>query len=87
MGIFNLFKKNKTEQEVVDTGVCPNCWGRQEYEGHVIEVARDRQIDINNHDSTATQAFVQDFVTQHISGIRLQNEGAKTVCARCKAEY
>lgn len=27
---------------------CPNRWGRYEYDGEIRQVARDRQIDVNN---------------------------------------
>ena len=85
MSLLDFFKKkDKTE---TPEGVCPNCWGRQEYEGEFIEVAEDRQIDINNHDSTATRAFVQEFVTTHLDGIRLIKDGNSFTCPSCKTGY
>jgi hypothetical protein len=40
-------------------GACPNCWGRYEYDGEIREIARDRQIDVNN--GAERYAFIQDF--------------------------
>lgn len=85
MGLFDFFKKKKKDETPV--GVCPNCWGRQEYEGKYIAMAKDRQIDINNHDSTATKAFIQEFVTTHLDGIRLVKDGNTFVCPSCKMGY
>ena len=51
---------------------CPNCWGRYEYDGEIRQVARDRQIDVNN--GLERYAFIQDFVVTHIDGIRLRND-------------
>ena len=85
MGLFDLFKKQHKEE--IPEGVCPNCWGHQEYEGEYTKMAKDRQIDINNHDSTATKAFVQQFVTTHLDGIRLKKEGNTFKCPSCKTGY
>lgn len=85
MALFDFFKKK--EKTTIPDEICPNCWGRQEYEGKFIEVAKDRQIDISNHDSTATKAFVQEFVTTHLDGIRLIKDGNSFVCPSCKTRY
>ncbi len=84
MGLFDFFKKKK---EALPEGVCPNCWGRQEYEGKYIAMAKDRQIDINNHNATATKAFIQEFITTQLDGIKLIKEGNTFVCPSCKTGY
>lgn len=66
-------------------GLCPNCWGRDEYDGQVRDVAKDRQINVNNHQER--YAFIQQFVVNHVDGIRLKNHGGRTVCDTCKANY
>ena len=85
MSILSWFKKQKKGDEKlpVPDGVCPNCWGRQEYEGVIRDAVRDRQIDINNHNSEATRAFIQNFVVQKIDGIKLQKDGDGFSCPRC----
>ena len=64
-------------------GVCPNCWGRYEYDGEIRQIARDRQIDVNN--GAERYAFIQDFVVTHIEGIRLRNDGRGAICPKCGA--
>jgi hypothetical protein len=63
--------------EEAPEGVCPNCWGLQEFGGEVREIIRDRQVDVNNGE--ARHAFIQDFVVMHIDGIKLKNNA----CPRC----
>ena len=78
-----LFSSKKaSKEELINAGVCPNCWGKQEYDGMYQEKAKDRQIDINNHSSQATQAFVQNFITEHVDGIRLKDENNRLVCTK-----
>jgi len=66
-------------------GVCPNCWGKQEYDGVVRELVEDKQIDVNNH--SANHAFIQDFVVNHVNGIQLKKGNSGLVCSRCHTEY
>jgi hypothetical protein len=42
----------------------------------------DKQIDINNHEEN--HAFIQDFVINHISGIKLRKRRNDLECPRCK---
>ena len=72
---------------LVNNDVCPNCWGKQEYDGQIVEAARDRQIDINNHDKSSTRAFIQEFITKHVVGIKLRKEGNHKVCPMCSGRY
>jgi len=61
----------------VPEGVCPNCWGQQEYDGQIRQVIRDRQVDVSNDE--ARHAFIKDFVVTHIDGITLKNNA----CPAC----
>ena len=58
-------------------GMCANCWGHYEYDGEVRQVARDRQVDVNNQ--RARHAFIRDFVVTHVDGVRLRDTG----CPKC----
>ena len=62
-------------------GACPNCWGHYEYDGEIRQVARDRQIDVNN--GHERYAFIQEFVVKHIDGIRLRDDGNWRVYPKC----
>lgn len=67
--------KNKTPE-----GVCPVCWGYQEYDKKIRTLFYDRQIDINNHKDN--YSFMQDFVKENIDGIKLK-EGETSTCPKC----
>jgi len=73
--------------DLLEVRVCPNCWGKQEWEGKFIDFVQDREKDILNHDRTAQKAFVQQFIEDQVTGIRLKSEGDRLVCPRCKTGY
>ncbi|MFK8005063.1 MAG: hypothetical protein AB8H03_01775 [Saprospiraceae bacterium] len=88
MGLFSFFKKKEdkielTDEGLIEVGVCPNCWGHSEYGGEFVEYVADRQIDIKNKDATAQKAFIQKFVEDRITGIRLINDGENSACPVC----
>ena len=88
MGLFSFFKKKSdkieiTEEGLIEVGVCPNCWGYSEYGGEFIEYVEDHQRDIKDKDSTAQKAFIQKFVEDRITGIRLAKYGKNSVCPVC----
>lgn len=50
---------------------CPNCWGRQEYEGQYCEVRITKKIDLNNveeHLGWITAYVMENFDGVHPSG-------------------
>lgn len=88
MGNFfsQLFKTKKTD--IFDTapdGVCPNCWGDQEYGNVIREKYKDIQIEVNNRESK--HAFIQEFVVTHLDGIKLKSTVHGTECPTCKILY
>ncbi len=88
MGLLSFFKKKSdkieiSEEGLTEVGVCPNCWGHSEYGGQFVEYVEDRQIDIKNKDATAQKAFIQKFVEDRITGIRLINDGENSACPVC----
>ena len=84
--LINFFKKPKAEtQNEVPAGLCPNCWGEQEYDKQIRELYKDKQIDINNHE--ANYAFIQDFMVTHLNGIHLKKGNNGMECPTCKARY
>ena len=64
-----------------ETAADANCWGRFEYDGEIRQIARDRQVDVNN--GVERYAFIKDFVVTHIDGIRLRNDDHGQVCPKC----
>lgn len=85
MGIFkNLFGKKKepifTGDELIEAGVCPNCWGYQEYDDKYVDFVKDQTKSNINHDKSGQKAFIQQFVETNITGIKLKNN----TCPSCK---
>ncbi|MFT5583477.1 MAG: hypothetical protein ACI9VR_001055 [Cognaticolwellia sp.] len=73
---------NDTDQAAAPEGLCPNCWGEQEYDGAFRKGLSDKQIDVKN--GRAKNAFIQDFIIQNVDGIRLKNQPEGATCPRCK---
>lgn len=80
-----LFGKKSDTFNEVPQGVCPNCWGDQEYGNVVREKYKDAQIGVNNKESK--HAFIQDFVVTHLNGIKLKSTVHGTDCPTCKVVY
>lgn len=79
----SFFSKPKVETEnQVPVGACPVCWGESEYDGEIRQLYKDKQIDVNNHQ--ANHAFIQDFVVNHVDGIRLRKMENGYQCPKCK---
>ena len=82
----NIFGKKKKKDVFSETpeGVCPNCWGDQEYDNVVRVKFKDSQIAVNNNDPTAQYAFIQDFVVTHLDGIKLKSSRHGLECPTCR---
>jgi len=79
--LVNFFKEPEEKtKNAAPEGVCPVCWGHQEYDHKIRTVFKDKQIDVNNHRDR--YLIIQDFVVQHIDGIRLR-EGKVEGCPTC----
>ncbi len=86
--IKNLFGKKITDEfSQVPEGVCPNCWGDQEYDNIIREKFQDKQIGVSNHDPTAKHAFIQEFIVTHLNGIHLKSAVRGLQCPKCKTIY
>ena len=80
--ILDYLRNDKPTETDTPEGLCPNCWGSQEYAGVVRQMVVDRQIDVNNHQ--ASYAFIQDFVVNHVDGIKLKSGVNGLQCPRCQ---
>jgi hypothetical protein len=84
--LLKFFKKPATETKgEAPEGLCPNCWGKQEYDHTIRELYRDKQIDVNNH--SANHAFIQEFVVARVAGIHLKKGNNGFECPTCKTTY
>jgi len=81
--LITFFKKSaEATTGKTPEGLCPNCWGEQEYDNKIRTMYIDRQIDVNNND--ANYAFIKDFVIKHIDGIRLKRGNNSSECPMCR---
>jgi len=79
-----ISSKNKENTDVPD-GLCPNCWGRQEYSGKFYEAAINHKVNHFDHDPKV--GWVQEYVDKNLKGIELQKDVDGLVCANCKLSY
>ena len=79
------FLTKKEEKQRAPEGYCPNCWGRQEYEGQFFDAMKNEGVNVNNVSEKV--GWVQDYADKHLAGIRLREEGDSLVCAKCKITY
>ncbi len=83
--IEDFFKKPKEETEnTAPEGVCPVCWGYQQYDHKIRELFQDDQIDVSNRKKKYT--LVRKFLKDHIDGIRLKR-GEVEVCPTCGEKH
>lgn len=75
-------EKNKEEKSSPE-GICPVCWGYQQYDGKIRTLLKDKQIDVNNHKDS--YMIIKDFMVRHIDGIKLK-EPIVTECPTCATE-
>ncbi|MFK7846003.1 MAG: hypothetical protein AB8G77_11940 [Rhodothermales bacterium] len=73
--------------DLIEAGACPNCWGTQEYADQFVQYQKDRDRNVVNMDKTAKKAFIQTFVQDNMTGIQLKKEGYLLVCQKCKKGY
>ena len=84
--LLNFFQQTSEETKLkTPEGLCPNCWGEQEYDAQIRKMYVDKQIDINN--SAENHAFIQDFVVNKISGIQLRKGNNSFDCPTCKRTF
>jgi len=86
MGLFSwLFGKKRSPLMEAPDGICPNCWGKQEWDKKYFDIAKDKQIDVNNKE--ANHAFIQEFIVNHLDGIKLKKHSNYSQCNYCKAKH
>ena len=74
-------KEDKAELE----GFCPNCWGKQEYEGKFHDALQKENIDLNNIGQK--KGWIQAYATKNFEGIRLKVTDDIEQCPTCKLAY
>ena len=83
--LISFFKKPKEEtRNKVPEGLCPNCWGSQEFDNQIRDLYYDKQIDVNNH--KANYAFIQGFMVTRLTGIHLRMGNNSLECPTCRTK-
>lgn len=82
--IKNYFRKKEQNEQTGNApeGVCPNCWGKQEWEGEYYHQLKAQNI---TPESDTYNSFIKEFVTKHIDGIAIKKD--TYVCTTCKVNY
>ncbi len=75
---FKIGKKIDSDS-LFEAAVCPNCWGKQEYEGIIKEYNEIK-------DSLGKKAFIAKFVETHLDGIKLEKNGDVLICKKCNTK-
>ena len=84
--LFNFLKKNKelNENETPE-GLCPNCWGRQEYGGKFYDAVKNHGLDVNSKNPEV--GWITDYAEKHLKGIKLEYSNGEGACQECKVRY
>lgn len=86
--LINFLKNKDTSEELAaPEGICPNCWGREEYGGHFYE--RVKQENLNVHSKESNVGWIAAYANKHLAGIALKRtgNGEELICESCKVSY
>lgn len=75
-------KAKESSSEKAPNGICPNCWGKQEWEGEFYKLNKGNKL-IGN-DQTYNN-FINKIVVSNVSGILINEDNYK--CETCKISY
>ena len=75
----------KRDDQNAPEGLCPNCWGRQEYGGNFYEAVKNHGLDVNS--KYPEIGWIKDYAETHLKGIALHRDGDKFTCESCKISY
>ena len=83
--LYFLKAHKRQDKEEAPEGLCPNCWGRQEYGGNFYEAVKNHGLDVNS--KYPEIGWIKDYAETHLKGIALHRQGDKLVCESCKISY
>ena len=84
--IIHFLKSGQEKKKsIAPQGICPNCWGREEYGGHFYERLKNHGVDINSSDPDI--GWINDYAEKHLRGIKLHEEEGALVCSKCKYSF
>ncbi|MGI9550552.1 MAG: hypothetical protein ACR2MT_05090 [Aurantibacter sp.] len=84
--LLNYLKKKPSPGDgTTPEGLCPNCWGQQEYGGKFFEAVKNYDVDINAKDPHV--GWVAEYANKYLTRIALKEHDDKLVCQSCKIVY
>lgn len=83
--IIKYLKKGQDEKEGAPEGLCPNCWGRQEYGGKFFIAIK--QYGQNANIKEGERGWIQDWNDKHLLDISLVKNQGYNMCSHCKTRY
>ena len=86
--LLNFLKRRGTPEETeTPKGICPNCWGREEYAGHFYERVKQENLNAQSKDSNV--GWIQAYANKNLSGIALKRSGngEELICPSCRVSY
>ena len=80
--IIKLLSSQK-EMELAETpeGVCPNCWGREEYGSAFYKAAKNKGV--NSSNASTHVGWVQEYADKYLTSIAIVTEDDSHVCKKC----
>tara|TARA_B110000240_G_C13477373_1_gene443736 strand:+ start:1361 stop:1636 length:276 start_codon:yes stop_codon:yes gene_type:complete len=82
---FKKFLEKKDNSTEGPEGFCPQCWGRQEYEGKFYEAVYKEKINTKN--LASKQGWINAYVKQNLEGIKLEAANGIKGCPSCNLSY
>lgn len=82
--IKNYFNKKKNNESTgsAPEGICPNCWGKQQWEGEFYEFSKGSK---NEKRDETYNNFINKIVESNIEGIAIQKD--TYTCKTCNVNY
>ena len=81
--ILKILDDNKSVQSAPE-GLCPNCWGRQEYGGKFYEAIKKEKVDLKNADQK--RGWIQAYAAKYLGGIKLFEKHNEMICSNCQID-
>lgn len=79
--------KNKETLPQSPKEICPNCWGKQEYQGKFFKALKNEKVDIDNYGKK--MGWIKKYAEENLNTIKLirKEETLEKYCPKCKVSY
>lgn len=80
-----LTNNKEINKDEAPEGLCPNCWGRQEYGGNFYEAVKNHGLDVKT--KSPEVGWIKDYADRHLNEISFEYENEEGYCQMCKLRY